>query len=89
MDYYINTHMPMSMEKLGPALRGLSVEQGLPVADLPGRQPTYIAMCHMLFDSAEAFMEAFTPHQALLQGDMPNYTDIEPVFQFSEVRIFK
>lgn len=80
--------MPMSIEKLGPALRGLSVELGLPVPDLPGRQPTYIVLCHMLFDSAEAFMEAFGPHQALLQGDMPNYTDIEPVFQFSEVKIF-
>lgn len=87
-DYYINIHMPMSIEKFGPALRGLSVEQGLPIPHLPGRQPVYIAMAHLLFDSMAAFTEAWTPHAALLQGDMPNYTDIEPVYQFSEVRIF-
>ena len=32
-------------------------------------------------------MAAFVPHAAVLQGDMPNYTDIEPVIQFSEVLI--
>lgn len=33
------------------------------------------------------FMAAFTPHAAVLQGDMPNYTDIEPVIQINEVLI--
>jgi hypothetical protein len=33
----------------------------------------------------ESFLAAFMPHAATLQGDMPNYTDIEPVIQISKV----
>jgi uncharacterized protein (TIGR02118 family) len=87
MDYYVNIHIPMSIEKLAPALRGVSVDQGLDVPEIPGKQPTYVAAAHMLFDSIAAFQETFGPHSARLQGDMINYTDIEPVYQFSEVRI--
>jgi uncharacterized protein (TIGR02118 family) len=44
-------------------------------------------MCHYTFDSAEAFLDAFLPHADLFQGDIPNYTDIEPIMQFSEIKI--
>jgi uncharacterized protein (TIGR02118 family) len=80
--------MPMSIQKLGTALRGVSVERGLSGTD-PGSPPSYIAMCHLRFDSIEAFLEAFLPHAELLQGDIAKYTDIEPIIQFSEERIFQ
>jgi hypothetical protein len=35
----------------------------------------------------EDFVAAVTAHVALLQGDMPNYTDIQPVIQISAVEI--
>ncbi|TAN65658.1 MAG: hypothetical protein EPN17_15935 [Methylobacter sp.] len=41
-----------------------------------------------LFDSVEYFMTAFTPHATVRQGDMPNYNDIGPVIQTSEVLYF-
>jgi hypothetical protein len=44
-------------------------------------------MCHYVFDSAEDFLAAFQQHAELLQGDIPNYTDIQPIFQFSAVEI--
>jgi uncharacterized protein (TIGR02118 family) len=44
-------------------------------------------MCHFSFDSMESFMAAFEPHAKVLQGDMPNYTDIHPVIQVNEVLI--
>lgn len=80
--------MPMSIELLSvhPGFRGVSVEHGLGGA-VPGTDAAFIAMCHFLFDSAENFMAAFMPHAAALQGDMPNYTDIEPVIQVNEVLI--
>jgi uncharacterized protein (TIGR02118 family) len=88
MDYYLDKHMPRSIELLskGKGYRGVSVERGLGGA-APGSVPTYVAMCHYLFDSVEDFMAAFMPHAAELQGDMPNYTDIETVIQVSEVAI--
>jgi uncharacterized protein (TIGR02118 family) len=88
ISYYAKTHMPMSIELLGahPGYRGVSVEHGLGGV-VPGSAPAYIAMSHFLFDSVENFLAAFVPNAAALQGDIPNYTDIEPVIQFSEVLI--
>ena len=86
LDYFLNKHMPMSIEKLSPALKGVSVEQGVSGGE-PGTRPAYLALCHLTFDSVEAFLEAFQPHAQVLQGDIPHYTDIEPVMQFSEVKL--
>ena len=88
MDYYLNQHMPLSIELLSayPGYQGVSVERGLG-GGAPDTPPAYVAMCHYLFDSAESFLAAFLPNAPVLQGDMPHYTDIESVIQFSEVAI--
>ncbi|MEW5769452.1 MAG: EthD family reductase [Pseudomonadota bacterium] len=88
VSYYVETHMPMSIKLLSahPGFKGVSVEHGLGGA-VPGAEPTYIAMCHFLFSSVEDFLAAFMPNAEVLQGDMSNYTDIEPVIQFNEVLI--
>jgi len=86
--HYVETHMPMSIRLLSAhaGFRGVSVERGLSGASA-GSPPTFIAMCHFLFVSAEDFLAAFMPHAQVLQGDMPGYTDIEPVIQFNQVLI--
>ena len=86
MDYYCNSHMPMVREKLGEAVKGVAVEQGLGGAE-PGSPATYVAMGHLLFDSVEAFQDAFGPHAEAIMGDIPNYTDVQPTIQISEVKI--
>ena len=86
MNYYINRHIPMVQEKLGTALKGADMVQGMGGPE-PGSPPIYHAMIHMLFDSVEAFQGAFGPHTEAIMGDIPNYTDIEPVIQISEVKI--
>ena len=86
MDYYCNSHMPMVQKKLGEALKGVAVEQGLGGAE-PGSPATYVAMCHLLFDSVDAFQGTFGPHAKAIMGDMPNYTDVQPTIQISEVKI--
>jgi uncharacterized protein (TIGR02118 family) len=87
-DYYVNTHMPLSIKLLGKTLRGVSVEQGLDVP-APGVSLSFVACTHFLFDSVVAFVEAFMPHADVLQRDMPNYTDIVPIIQFSDIKIFQ
>ena len=86
--YYVETHMPMSIRLLSahPGFRSVSVERGVGGA-APGSEPAYVAMCHFLFASIEDFMAAFMPNAETLQGDIPRYTDIEPVIQFNEVLI--
>ena len=88
MDYYLRTHMPRSIELLraAPGFKGVSVEQGLSGA-APDTPPAYVAMCHFLFESADAFVAAFMPNAAELQGDIPNYTDVTPTIQINEVLI--
>lgn len=86
IDYYCNKHIPMVQEKLGAALKGGAVEQGLSGIE-PGSRATYIAMGHLLFDSVEAFQTAFGPHAKSIMADMPNYTDIQPTIQISEVKM--
>lgn len=86
LDYYLKTHMPMTETLLSPALKSMTVEHGLS-GPTPGSRPAYIAMCHLLFDSIDAFMEAFMPHMETLTGDIKNYTDVEAVIQFNDVKI--
>jgi uncharacterized protein (TIGR02118 family) len=89
-EYYVQKHMPRSIQLLSahPGFRGVSVERGLGGA-IPGSAPTYSAICHYLFESVDAFMAAFTPHATELQGDIPNYTNVDPVIQVNEVLITK
>lgn len=85
MEYYCNKHIPMVQQKLGSACRNVAVEQGLAGAE-PGSRATYIAMGHIYFDSIEVFQTAFGPHAAMFMEDLPNYTDIQPTIQISEVK---
>jgi uncharacterized protein (TIGR02118 family) len=86
MDYYLNSHIPMVQEKLGDALKGGAVEQGLGGVE-PGSPAIYVAMAHLLFDSVETFQSAFGPHSEAIMADVPNYTDIQPTIQISEVKM--
>jgi uncharacterized protein (TIGR02118 family) len=86
IDYFMNTHIPMMQSKLGAACKGVELEMGLAGVQ-PGEPPTYIAMGHLHFDSVGTFEAAFGPHAESLLADIPNYTNTQPVFQVSEVRI--
>jgi uncharacterized protein (TIGR02118 family) len=85
-DYYIDTHMPLVVNRLGSALKGYSAEIGLSGA-MPGSPPPNAAIASFTFDSVEAFTAAVMPHYMELQNDIPNYTDIEPIVQISDLRI--
>jgi len=89
-DYYLNIHMPRSIDLLSSAkgFKGVSVERGIDIEE-PKIESSYVAMCHYYFDSLEDFMAAFSPHAEELQRDIENYTNIEPTIQISEVQISK
>jgi uncharacterized protein (TIGR02118 family) len=42
-------------------------------------------MCHFFCTSVESFQAGFGPHAQEIMGDIPNYTDLTPVIQISEV----
>jgi uncharacterized protein (TIGR02118 family) len=86
MKYYCEKHIPMVQQKLGAACKRVAVEQGI-AGMAPGAPPAYIAMGHIYCDSPDAFQTAFAPHAQEIMGDIPNYTDIQPTIQISEVKI--
>lgn len=86
MKYYCDKHMPMVQQKLGAACKRVEVEKGLAGAT-PGSPAVYIAMGHLYFDTVETFQTAFGPHAGAIMADIPNYTEIQPMIQISEVII--
>jgi uncharacterized protein (TIGR02118 family) len=63
----------------------VDVEQGL-AGVAPGTRPPFVAMCHFYFDSFEAFQAAFALHAVAIMADIPNYANIQPTIQISEVK---
>lgn len=84
-DYYRDQHMPMVQRLLGDCCKGYTVDRGLG-GGAPQSPPLYIAMCHLFFDSIEAFQTGMAPHSERFNADVINYTDLLPVVQVSEVR---
>jgi uncharacterized protein (TIGR02118 family) len=86
MIYYLDQHMPMLQQKLGPAFKRMAVEEGVAGA-APGAPATYVAMGHLYFDSIDAFQTAFAPHAQATMADILNYSNTQPTIQISEVRM--
>ena len=85
VDYYVRVHMPMSARLLGSAVKAVAVEIGVSGA-LPGQPAPFAAIATFTCESLEAFTAAFMPVADQLQGDIPKYTDIDPLIQVSEIR---
>ena len=86
MDYYVNKHVPLVGQLLGDVLKGVTVEKGLGSVE-PGSSATFAGMGNMYFDTVEDFGKSFGPNADEIMGDLPNFTNIEPVVQISEVMI--
>jgi uncharacterized protein (TIGR02118 family) len=83
-DYYRDTHMPLVKARMGDACKFYTVDKGLG-GGAPDTPATYVGMCHIFCDSVAKFQAGFGPHAAEIMGDIPNYTDLQPVIQISEV----
>jgi uncharacterized protein (TIGR02118 family) len=82
--YYRTKHLPLIKSRMGAALKYYTIDKGL--ADREGKPPgAYIAMCHLLCDSVDAYQSSFGPHAQEIDGDIPNFTDLTPIVQISEV----
>ena len=85
MDYYSGKHMPLVRSRLDSmGLLRTEVEKGVSSAD-PSAPAPFVAIGVLYFNTVEEVHEAFKTHGSELLGDIPNYTDIAPQFQISEV----
>jgi uncharacterized protein (TIGR02118 family) len=86
MDYYCNEHVQLITELLGDAVKGASIEKGLSGGE-PGSPPPYVAVGNLYFESLESFENSFGANAEAILGDVPNFTNIEPVALISEVMV--
>jgi uncharacterized protein (TIGR02118 family) len=84
-DYYVQRHMPMVRDRMTSfGLTALSAEKG--VGGLaPGSPATYVTVATLEFTSVDAMQQGLAAHGAEIMGDIPNYTNTQPVIQVSEV----
>lgn len=84
-DYYSTKHVPMVKSLLGDSLKVISIDKGI-AGGAPDSPVPYLAMFHMYFETITAFQNSFGPYAEKITNDVPNYTNIQPVIQISEVQ---
>jgi uncharacterized protein (TIGR02118 family) len=86
MDYYLTSHIPMLKRVLGSALKGCVVEQGLGGRD-PDIKAEFAVLCHLRFDSVEAYQQAMGLVGEQVRNDVANYSSEAPIVQLSDVKV--
>ncbi|QYA24507.1 EthD family reductase [Gramella sp. MT6] len=84
LDYYSNQHVSLVAKLLGDSVKSASVEKGLG-GNAPDSPAVYIAIGNLYFESMDSFHKSFSPNAEEIMADLPNFTDIEPVVQISEI----
>jgi uncharacterized protein (TIGR02118 family) len=83
VDYYINHHMKLVQEKMGPlGLLGWEVDAG--IAGMDNSTAPFACIGYISFESVQAFEDAFGKVGEELVADIPNYTNITPTIQIGE-----
>lgn len=84
LDYYSKKHMPMVAELFGEPLKSYTVDNGI-AGRTPEEPIPYIAIGCFYFDQLSDYENAFGTNAEKILSDIPNYTDIQPVVQISEI----
>jgi uncharacterized protein (TIGR02118 family) len=83
-EYYRDKHMPLVKARMGDTCQYYTVDKGL-AGGAPGSAAPFVGMCHIYCKSVADFQAGFGPHAQEIMADIPNYTDISPQVQISEV----
>lgn len=79
-DYYLQKHIPMVSSLLQT---NIEVRKG--VASRAGSPAQFVCIATIWVASMPQFQAAMAQHGAQIMGDIPNYTNIEPVVQLDDV----
>ena len=84
-DYFTGTHAEIVHREMDP--RGMvrfEQDKGISAAD-PNSPPPFVGMALLTFNTLDEVHQAFMAAGRPVMGDIPNYTDIEPTIQISEI----
>jgi uncharacterized protein (TIGR02118 family) len=85
MDYYANNHMPMAASLFGDSLKAMSIDKGI-ANSKPDMPVQFLAIGYFYFDTMSSYESSMGPNSEKLRADVPNYTNIQPMIQISEVQ---
>lgn len=85
LDYYKTKHMTMVAERLKSfGIVRCEVDKGIGTG-APGAPAPFIAAGHIYFNALSDFQKGMQAHGPEFMKDVPNYTDIQPQIQISEI----
>ena len=84
MDYYSTKHMPTAARLFGDSLKAMAIDKGL-ASGTPDTPLPYLAIGYFYFETMSACQNSMKANSATLRADVPNFTNIKPVIQISEV----
>jgi uncharacterized protein (TIGR02118 family) len=79
-DYYMKKYIPFVAGLVG---RSIEVRRG--ISNATGSPAEFVCIGTIPIDSVAAFQAILAQHGAEIMGDIPNYTNIQPVVQFDEI----
>jgi len=83
--YYTSKHMKLVTERLKSfGVVRTEVDKGV-AGGAPGSQAPYICIGHVYVNSLAEFQRGMGVHGKEIMSDIPNYTDIQPTMQISEI----
>lgn len=86
--YYLEKHIPFVKQLLGGfGLIRTEMDKGLTVGKRGDPAP-FVWAGHMYFNSIEDLRKAFATHGVEMAADVPNYTNIQPQTQISEIVVY-
>ena len=84
-DYYTKKHMALVRERLGSlGLVRTEVDNGL-AGGAPGQAAPYVCTGHLYWNSLDDLQKGMKAHGQELMGDVPNFTNLTPQMQISEI----
>ena len=85
MDYYTNKHMKLVRERMGSfGVVRTEVDKGV-AGGAPGAPAPYVAVGHVYVNSLDGWQKGMGQHGKEIMADIPNYTNIQPQIQISEI----
>ncbi|MCK0145068.1 EthD family reductase [Arenibacter sp. F26102] len=82
--YYTTEHSQLLSELLGDAVKSSDINVGLTGAT-PDQPAPYLIIANLTFESLASFQQSFGANAEKILADLPNFTNVNPVVQISEV----
>lgn len=84
LNYYRTKHMELVKKLLKPfGLIKTEVDSG--ISGGGGQPPPYICIGHLYFEAKDGYDRAVAEVGSIIRGDIPNFTDVKPIRQISEI----